>query len=149
MRVEARLASYGAGPVLRSAGLVHAAYGTDGFDTALLGWDERELLASIVGPQVEALVHRYCATDRRPFYRQLGEPLVVWTDRLTGASVTLDPADVAPLVELTVANELDVVEHSPDTREEFGAALRGLFDRARPSMSPAAWADAQSVLGTH
>ncbi len=126
---------------------MHAAYGTDGFDTALLGWDERPALTAIVGPQVEALVHRFCATDRRPFYRQLGEPLVVWTDRVTGKSVTLDPDDVRPLVELTVANELDVVESAAEVRDGHTEALRALFARARTAMSDAAWTDVQRVLG--
>lgn len=147
VRVSARLQSYGASPLLVTAGLVHAAYSTDGFDTALLPLADRPLLSSVVGAPVEDLVYRYAATDRVPFYRQLGQPLVVWTDRFTRSSVTLDPADVAPLVELTVANELDVVAHAPEVRAEYGESLRSLFGRARPVMSDAAWADVVSVLG--
>jgi len=147
VRVEARLASYGASSALRAAGLTHAAYGTDGFDPALLDVAERPLLSAAVGPEAEELVYRYGATERTPFYPQLDQRLVVWTDRFTGTSVTLDPADVAPLVELTVANELDVVEQSPEIRAQYGDALRALFDRARGVMSDAAWADVVSVLG--
>ncbi len=146
VRVADRLTSYRADPDLVAAGLVHAAYSTDGFDTALLDLTERDLLRDVIGAPVEDLVYRYAATDRRPFYRQLDQPLVVWTDRFTGASVTLDRADVVPLVDLTVANELDVVEHAPDVRAEYGDALRELFTRARPVMSDAAWADVEATL---
>lgn len=145
-RVADRLASYGAGPSLVAAGLMHAAYSTDGFDTALLALDERPLLQSVVGEQTEALVYRYGATTRLPLYRQLGQPLVVWTDRFTGASVTLDPAEVAPLVELTVANELDVVEHSPTLPDGFVASLRGLFARAGALLSEPARDDIARAL---
>ncbi len=143
VRVADLLASYGAGPELVTAGLAHAAYSTDGFDTALFQLDERALLAQTIGTVAEDLVYRYAATDRQPFFRQLGQPLVVWTDRFTGASVTLDPPDVAPLVELTVANELDVMANS-DTAAS--PALVDLLTRARPTMSAKAWADVARTL---
>jgi hypothetical protein len=105
--------------------------------------DERPALASVIGDAAEQLVYRYAATDRVAFYRQLGQPLVVWTDRFTRSGVTFDPSDVAPLVELTVANELDVLEHLDVAPSE---ALRELFTRARPAMSTAAWTDLSRVL---
>ena len=142
-RVAAKLKSYGAPAPLQAAGLMHAAYSTDGFDTALLTLDERPLLESVIGADAEELVYRYGATDRVPFYRQLGQPLVVWTDRFTRSGITLDPADVAPLVELTVANELDVLEHLDVAPND---ALRDLLTRARPVMSVAAWADITRTL---
>jgi hypothetical protein len=143
VRVEQRLRSYGASQDLLLAGLTHAAYSTDGFDTALLHVTERQLLEAAIGPDAEELVYRYGATDRVPFYRQLGQPLVVWTDRFTNSGLTFDPADVAPLVELTVANELDVLEHLDVTPSD---ALRDLFTRARPAMSAGAWADVTRTL---
>lgn len=142
-RVSERLDSYGAPPDLVAAGLLHAAYSTDAFDQALLTLDERPLLVSLIGPGAEELVYRYAATDRVPFFRQLGQPLVVWTDRFTKRGVTLDPPDVAPLVELTVANELDILEH---LAVEPSGTLRALLTRARPHMSEAAWADVTRSL---
>ena len=143
VRVAARLESYGAAPGLQTAGLMHAAYSTDGFDRALLTLDERPLLVSVIGAEAEQLVYRYGATDRVPFYRQLGQPLVVWTDRFTQGGLTLDPPEVASLVELTVANELDVLEHLGVAAT---AALLELLSRARPAMSAAAWADVTRSL---
>ena len=146
-RVAERLASYGSSSDLVTAGLMHAAYSTDGFDTSLLTMEERPALRAVVGDEAEALVYRYGATSRVPFYRQLGQPLVVWVDRFTLASVTLDPEDVAPLVELTVANELDVVEQAPSLPDGFVDSLRGLFDRAALLMSAAAADDVRRTLG--
>lgn len=145
-RVADRLAGYGASSDVVAAGLTHAAYSTDGFDTALLALSEREVLRSAIGSAAEDLVYRYAATDRRPFYRQLDQPLLVWTDRFSGASLTLDPPEVSTLMELTVANELDVVEHAPDVRAEYAASLLALFTRGRGLLSAAAWADVQHVL---
>ena len=147
IRVADRLATYGVDEQLQLAGLTHAAYSTDGFDTALLDTDERALLVEAIGTDAEALVYRYGATDRRPFYRQLDQGLVVWTDRFTGHSITLDPPDVAPLVTLTVANELDVIEQSEQLREQYGTSLATLFHRARPVLPDAAWADVVQTLG--
>ncbi len=146
VRVSDRLVTYGASSELALAGLVHAAYSTDGFDTALLPVTDRSALVEVVGTEVEELVYRYAATDRRPFYRQVDQPLVVWTDRFTGGALTLDPPGVALLMELTVANELDVVEHAPDVRAEYGEALLALFTRARGLLSAAAWADVERTL---
>ncbi|MCU1594722.1 MAG: hypothetical protein JWO12_2114 [Frankiales bacterium] len=146
VRVGQRLDGYGASPMLQVAGLTHAAYSTDGFDTALLTLDERPVLRDAIGVEAEELVYLYAASDRVPFYRQLGQPLLVWTDRFTRSSVTKDPAEIAPLIELTVANELDVVEHAPDVRAEYGASLLALFTRARGVMSAAAWADVERTL---
>ena len=63
-RVGAKLAEWGVRPTLVQAGLCHAFYGTDGFRVALGDLSERELLASVVGAEVEELVYFYCACDR-------------------------------------------------------------------------------------
>ena len=126
---------------------MHAAYSTDGYDVALLSVDERDVLRSVIGFEAEELVYRYGAATRAPFYRQLDQPLIVWTDRFTGGSVTLDPVDVAPLVELTVANELDVVLFAESLPDGYSASLLALLTRARGLMSDLAWADVTTVLG--
>jgi hypothetical protein len=41
----------------QSGGLCHAAYGTDGFSTALLRLDERFMLAEMIGAETEQLVY--------------------------------------------------------------------------------------------
>ena len=125
---------------------MHAAYSTDGYDVALLPVEERPVLRDVIGEAAEALVYRYGAMTRAPFYRQLDQPLVVWTDRFTQQSVTLDPVDVAPLVELTVANELDVVLFAESLPHGYAVSLLALLSRARGLMSSAAWTDVQRIL---
>lgn len=130
-RVAARLQSWGCSDPVVTAGLVHVAYSTDGFDQALLDVSERHLLREAVGDAAEELAYRFGAMEQRAFLRQLGQPLVVWTDRFTGASVTLDPPEVAPLVQLWLANELDAYSGSELPRE-----LLSLIERARPYLPP-------------
>ena len=141
-----RLSTYGAEPDLVTAGLVHAAYSTDGFDVALLALEERDLLRSVVGEYAEDLVYRYAATTRAPFYRQLDQSLIVWTDRFTQTSITFDASELRPLVELTVANELDVFLFADSVPDSYAASLLALFTRARTVMSEAAWADVLVTL---
>ena len=146
-RVADRLASYQASEALVTAGLVHVAYSTEGYDTALLEPSQRDVLREVVGEEAEELAWLFGAADRRRLWSQVEEPLVVWSDRFSGAMRTLDPAQVAPLIEITVANELDGVAVIEGVREQYGAALLRLFTRARGVMSDAAWADVCRVLG--
>ena len=39
-----------------------------------------------------------------------------------------------------------VVDHAPDVLAEYGPGLLALFTRARPLLSPAAWADVERTL---
>ncbi|MFK3983637.1 DUF6817 domain-containing protein [Micromonospora sp. NPDC050397] len=139
-RVADRLASWGAPYDIQLAGLCHATYGTDGFDTALLEPADRDMLVAVVGSAAEALVYRYGSCDRRAVYPRLGEPgPVPFPDRFTGHVVEPSELELRAFVEITVANELDVLAHSPALAAQHGAALSRLFGRLRSRMSPAAW----------
>jgi hypothetical protein len=108
-RTERLLMDWGSAPTLSTAGLCHACYGTDGFGFALLGLDEREVLTTAVGPDVEALVHLYASCDRGFFYPQIasgGPP--VFRNRFTGESCSPSEAQLRDFVDLTLANEADV-----------------------------------------
>lgn len=144
-RVRTLLEIWGAPEDVQLAGLCHATYGTDGFGTALLTRDERARLVAAIGAPAEALVYLYGSCDRRATYPLLGDDApVVFTDRFTGATSTPPPALTRGFVEITAANELDVVQHNADIAAEHGPALRALFERARRHLSPAAvasWID--------
>ena len=71
-RTEQLLRAWGSSAALATAGLCHAAYGTDGYAPALLNLDERTLLAAAVGPHVEATVYFYASCDRRFLYPRIG-----------------------------------------------------------------------------
>ncbi|MEV4626363.1 VOC family protein [Micromonospora sp. NPDC049523] len=146
-RVADRLVAWGASPDVQLAGLCHASYGTDGFDNALLAPSDRATLAEVIGQDAEALVYRYGAADRRAVYPRLGEPgPVPFTDRFTGHVDQPTEAELRAFVEITVANELDVLTHNPALATEHGGALWRLFDRVRSRMSPAAWQSCQHLF---
>ncbi|MPQ96673.1 hypothetical protein GB931_01805 [Modestobacter sp. I12A-02628] len=145
-RVQQRLAALGAPPVVQLAGRAHAVYGTDGFDVVLLGPGERGLLVEAAGPEVEALVHRYGGCDRDRTWPDLATTGRVWS-RATGAREVLTGNDLRDFADLSLVNELDVVERAPAVREQHGDYFRRLARAWAPVLSPAVLADAERVLG--
>lgn len=146
-RVHDQLAVWGARPALQLAGLAHAFYGTDGFATALLPLERRAELASVVGDEAEALVYLYASCDRKATHPRLTDTGAPFHDRFTGTTSVPGRHLREDFAELTAANELDLLRVSPEVREKWGEALRGMFTRFRPLLSHAAWADCESVLG--
>jgi quercetin dioxygenase-like cupin family protein len=146
-RVERRLREHGLDEVVCLAALAHAAYGTDGFDTALLTLDERPLLAEAAGDEVERLVHLYGCSDRSRTWTALPDARVVH-DRWSGAVLTPSEQDLRRFVDLSIVNELDVVEQSVEVRTRHAGSLLSLFRSWSALASPAVSADADWVLGT-
>src|SRR5215472_5699923 len=134
-RVRAVLAGWGAGEDVQLAGLCHAAYGTDGFSVALLALSERPVLAEAIGPEAEALVYLYASCDREQTYPELAQPVVTFTDRFSGSRHAPSASDLRAFMEITAANELDVVRHNPDLARQHGLGLAALFDNARQHLS--------------
>ncbi|GIG59882.1 hypothetical protein Lfu02_42540 [Longispora fulva] len=147
-RVAERLDEWGAGPAVRAAGLCHAAYGTDGFDHPLLDLAERPRLAGVIGPEAEALVYLYGGCDRRATYPLLsGSGPVPFRDRFTGAVREPAEGEVRAFLEITAANELDVLAHNPELAALHGPALAALFGAVRDRLSVASWRACRAQLG--
>jgi hypothetical protein len=147
-RVRRLLASWDASPDIQLAGLTHAAYGTDGFNVSLLDLNERRRLARVIGAEAENLVYLYASCNRALTYPRLGKNLVTVDDRFTGRSTRPDVQSLRAFVEITAANELDVIQHNPMIAAEQGRALQGLFARAQRHLSPAAilaWTNAHAL----
>jgi hypothetical protein len=109
MATEELLASWGSSEELCRAGLCHAVYGTDGFAPCLVPWEDRTVLARVVGGDVEESVYLYASCDRSFLYPQLSRTgPVCFRDRFRDE--TFEPSDAAlrDFVDLTLANELDV-----------------------------------------
>jgi pimeloyl-ACP methyl ester carboxylesterase len=140
-RTAQRLESWGADPPLVAAGLSHAAYGTEGFPTALLRLEERALLRGLIGQEAEAIVYAYCALDRAAFVSAEGAEL---RDRFSGEHWTPTQRMQRQLAELTAANELDVVEHSQLSAAEVAA----LVARGAAQLSQAAAAACRTLLAS-
>jgi hypothetical protein len=147
-RVQAVLQSWGAPSAVRLAGLCHAAYGTDGFATALFELSERAALAGVIGKEAEALVYFYGSCDRRGTYPRLGgPPPIAFVDRFTRKTGFPATTRLRAFAEITAANELDVVKHNSALAAQFGPALFRLFTDVRGLLSPAAWSACVKTLG--
>jgi hypothetical protein len=146
-RTSLALRRWGAPESVALAGLVHAAYGTDWFGPSLVGWDDRQEVIDAVGDEAERLVWLYCAYERDFGFPQLGATdTPTWQHRLTGEVAPM-PADLLPpFVELTFANELDVLSHNPDYKDESGVSLELTFRRCRSLVSNAAWEALEAVF---
>lgn len=148
-RVRGLLAGWGARPELRLAGLCHAAYGTDGFPTALLPLDRRADLAALIGAEAEQLVYDYAGCDRQATYPGLADDgTASFRNRFTGRAHHPTAALRRDFAELTVANELDLVLTSTEFRDRWGAELLRLFTRFRPLLSDPAWKECVTACGT-
>jgi hypothetical protein len=143
-RVHALLARWEARPALRLAGLCHAFYGTDGFATALGEPTRRDELAAVIGAEAEWIVRLYAGCDRDFSYPRLVDGPV--KDRFTGD--VLDPplASRRDLAELTVANELDIVNVNPEVRARYGPGLLTLFTSWQSLLSVHARQAVQTTL---
>lgn len=146
-RVYRLLAAWEARPALLLAGLCHAAYGTDGFPTALLSLDRRTELARVIGPEAEEIVHVYAAMDRKATYPRLAAPDSPFHDRFTGGTRRVDRTRRQDIAELTAANELDLARENPLFREQRGQDLFARLTGFRPLLSGRAWEEAGALLG--
>ena len=144
-RVYDRLGRLGLDDDTRLAGLAHATYGTDGFDVVLLDRQERGTLRAIIGEPAEVLVHRYGGCDRDRTWQRLADTGEVH-NRFTDQTERLDPADLRSFTDLSIVNELDVMEQAPSIIDEHGDYFRRLFATWATIASPQVIADAQKVL---
>jgi hypothetical protein len=146
-RTADTLIDWGASEPLTLAGLCHAAYGTDGLATFLIDTSQRQQLVSVIGEDAEATVYFYAACDRSQFYPQLGlHDRPRFRDRFTAREHIPDAAIVRNFVELTFANELDVLANSPELTARYGNSLAELFTRCRKLASAAANSAANTFI---
>ena len=108
-RTEQTLRSWEADEPTCLAGLCHAAYGTQGFPTALVPVTSRATLRDAIGADAEAIVYRYGACDREATYPGLGSVKATFTDRFTGSLEVVSGDALRAFALVTIANELDLV----------------------------------------
>ncbi|MFI6470245.1 VOC family protein [Streptomyces sp. NPDC050516] len=150
IRVACLLGEWGAAPDLRAAGLCHAVYGTDGFGQALADTSERALLVELIGERAEAWVHLYASCDRGVVHPRLGSGRpVLFRDRFTGRDHPLPEPDARAFLEVTAANELDVLTHNAELADRHGPALHRLFTASRDLLSTEAWDACVRTLGRY
>lgn len=135
-RVRGRLEEWEARDDLLAAGLCHAFYGTDGFAVSLGDVARRGELAGVIGAPAERLVYVYGSCDRGRSYPGMADG-GEFVDRFTGGIVEVAESERRDFAELTVANELDVVDAGA-LGPESTHGLYALFGRWRPLLSAGA-----------
>jgi hypothetical protein len=142
VRVREVLRGWDARPALATAGLCHAAYGTDAFPPTLLNRSVRSHFALVIGDEAERLVYLYGSAERAALWPRLGRSDEVDVrDRFTGETRHVGDQELRDFVELSAANELDLARHNPRFAAEDWPPLRDIFIRSRSLMSEPAWAD--------
>lgn len=133
--------------VLCDAGLYHAAYGTAGFDEAVVGLDKRHDIANIIGKEAEEIVYLYCACDRTFVFNAIGQTdSILFKDRFTHETFYLTELQAEQFCLLTVANELELAIDSEDFLLKHGQGLLGLFNKMTPYLSKVANQAVQDIL---
>jgi len=140
------LKNWGASDSVCDAGLFHAAYGTAGFDEAMVSLDRRTEISNLLGREVEELVYLYCACDRDFTYESLVSGAANYKNRFTGDIVKLNRVQARNLSEMTVANELELVIAGEEFREKYGKELYQLFEGLIPYISNSAKMAFQSTM---
>jgi hypothetical protein len=138
-RAERLLRRWDAGEALCLAGLCHAAYGTDGFAPSLLATSQRPLLAGVIGREAEEIVYFYASCDRAAVYPQLGRAARVrFRDRFAGDDVGPTDSQLQAFLELTFANEIDVVSTTAGRPRSDWQQLIDLLSRCEGLVSEGA-----------
>ena len=100
------------------AGLLHTSYGTEGVTHAFFDSDSRDELVKLIGKPAEELVWFYGRCDRAFMYSNIIEGhFNAYLDRYSGA--IWQPAQnlLSAFLELTFANELEILRRTPFTEE--------------------------------
>ncbi|MEV8503737.1 DUF6817 domain-containing protein [Actinoplanes sp. NPDC051475] len=103
---------------------------------------DRTPLRQLVGERAESLVHQYGACDRSRTWRTLPGTSQVW-NRWTGRPDYL----LQGFADLSIVNELDVVEQDPTLGQRYGGYFRDVFASWQGLASEPVLAEARRVLG--
>ena len=102
------LSQWGAPDHVCMAGLFHAIYSTDIFDTEMVALSQRKQIKNLIGEAAEELVYYFCAAKRTKLFKQakLSQPKIL-IDRFTNELVIISDEQFADLFEIALANFLD------------------------------------------
>lgn len=133
------------------AGLYHAVYGTQPLEKLGLRHKvyppaDRSRIREIIGEDSEQIVYLYGACDREFLYPQIGSPRPVYRDRFTGKKLVLPPKQLSDILEITLANELEICISGPSIMELHRKNYIELFDRFEGMVSANAYNRYHEVL---
>ena len=117
------------------AGLCHSLYGTDAFDTACLGPDDRTKVRKVIGTEAEQISYLFGAMHRSQF---LSNPYrIEISDRFTGKILPITSAHRSALSHILLANELDLViaKKGSGRPEKVTKKVEPIFSVLEPELS--------------
>lgn len=135
------------------AGLYHAVYGTQpmknlGIPHKEYSPSDRPIIREVIGEESERLVYLYGACDRDYFYPQIGSPMAIFRDRFTGKTGELSFKTLKDILEITMANELEICISGPSIRDRDRTNYIELFDRFNGLVSVKAYERYQEIFQT-
>jgi hypothetical protein len=93
----------------------------------------------VIGQEAEEIVYFYASCDRAAVYPQLGRAARVrFRDRFTGAGAEATDSQLQAFLELTFANEIDVVSTTVGWRRSDWEQLIDLLSRCEGMVSDGA-----------
>ncbi len=137
LRGTARLLlDWGAREPLCRAGLFHSVYGTESYTGAILPPGLRTEVAALIGEEAEAIAWLFGAMSKGSLYENLdGRDTFCLRDRFGGPELPLSTAELADLLNLTVANWL---EQRPRVSPIYRFHRKEELSLMRPRLLPAA-----------
>jgi hypothetical protein len=119
---------------LCDAGLYHAVYGTQplkrlGIPHKEYAPSDRPKIKAIIGEESEQLVYLFGACDRDYLYPQIGSSNAIYRDRFTGKDQELPSKTLNAILEITMANELEICMSGPRFKESNRNDIIELFNR--------------------
>lgn len=143
------LSDWAASDELKDAGLYHAAYGTAGFESAMVDTSQRIKVVEIIGERAENIVYTYCACDRTivwPFVD--GSHSVKFRDRFEDQTGLLEGQELKDFCELTIANEVQIAMDNEDFVRENSLFFRNLVHRMGDNLSHKARLAAEKIFAS-
>ena len=129
------------------AGLCHSLYGTDAFDTACLGSQDRDRVRKVIGKEAEQLAFLFGAMRREVFLAApVGNYIV---NRFIDEDEPVTPVERSALCHILLANELDLVIAKKGTGKPGKVVKKvgPLFDIIEPWLTPEAASDFHGLSG--
>lgn len=137
------LVSWGADPMLCTAGLFHSVYGTESFAHETISLSERQLVRSMIGGECEDLVFVFSVMTKESFDATIGENGTHrLEDRIHNEWITIAHRTFRQLCNLSAANWLEQRPRLGHTYAEMGrtryqAMLRLVLPAARDALEAA------------
>lgn len=134
------LKDWGNREALCVAGLFHSVYSTHGYQSSICDINRRDKVIAIIGEEAETIVYYFAACDRDDFYPRIGtEYPVIFLNRFLKETQPLDHRLLCDLLELTMANQLEIARHSEKAKAQSCKLFSDFFDRSRPYVSDQAF----------